>query len=201
MRRAAALIPLLTLLGTLACKGERLEFREMPIGGDVELTAQTGKRGKISESFLPATLLFFGFSRCPDFCPMTLHKIEAALKKEPALAEKTRLIFISVDSQNEKPADLEKFLSPYPFARGFSGSAAEIAGLERKFGAYSEKKTSTISHSLYLYVLNKSGKVIYLLRHDEPTEKILAAIRQAAELTDVRGSPAAGRRSPGEPES
>lgn len=192
---------LILLYSLFACKGERLEFREMPIGGDAELTAQTGKREKISASFLPATLLFFGFSRCPDFCPMTLHKIETALKKEPALAGKARLIFISVDSQNEKPGDLEKFLSPFPFARGFSGSAAEIAAVEKLYGAYSENKKSGMSHSLYLYILNKSGKVIYLLRHDDPAEKILAAIRQAAELTEVRGSPAAGRRSPGEPDS
>lgn len=161
-----------------ACKREQLEFREMPIGGDAELTTQTGQRAKISQSFLPATLLFFGFTHCPDFCPMTLHKIETALKKEPSLATKTRLIFISVDSQGEKPGDLEKFLAPYPFARGFSGSAAEISELERRFGAHSERKGTTMSHSLYLYLVNKSGRVIYLLRHDDPTEKILAAIRQ-----------------------
>lgn len=165
---------------TFCCKDERLEFREMPLGGDAELTSEDGQREKISQSFKPATLLFFGFTRCPDFCPMTLHKIDSALRGDPALRDRTRLIFISVDSLNERPENLKKFLAPFPYARGYTGSKTEIAELEKKFGAYSKTETKTLSHSLYIYVLNPAGRVQYLLRHDDPTEKILAAIRQAA---------------------
>ncbi len=164
----------------LCCKGERLEFQEMPLGGDAELVSQDGIREKLSQSFRPATLLFFGFSRCPDFCPMTLHKIDTALRSDAALRDKTRLLFISVDVPNEKPEDLKRFLTPFPYARGFTGSKTEITELEKRFGAYSKNQEKTISHSLYIYVLNQSGRVQYLLRHDDPTDKILAAIRQAA---------------------
>ncbi|MBN8221442.1 MAG: SCO family protein [Spirochaetes bacterium] len=173
---------LLTLiLGlTWACGPDRIEFSEMPIGSDAELMSDTGKREKLSASFKPATFLFFGFSRCPDFCPMTLHRLDSLLANEPALKAKFRLLFVSVDSENEKPENLRGFLSAFPYARGYMGSKAEIAELEKKFGAYSAKETKGISHSLYLYVLNPAGKVIYLLRHDDPPEKILGVIRQAA---------------------
>jgi protein SCO1 len=170
----------IVLAAVLFCKGERLEFQELPLGGDAELVSQDGGREKLSQGFRPATLLFFGFSRCPDFCPMTLHRVDSALKKDSALVSKTRLLFISVDSPNEKPEDLKKFLSAFPYARGYTGTAAEIAALEKSFGAHSQVQSKTISHSLYLYVLNSSGKVVYLLRHDDPAEKILQAIRQAA---------------------
>lgn len=163
-----------------ACGPERIEFSEMPIGGDAELMSDNGKREKLSASFRPATVLFFGFSRCPDFCPMTLHRIDTLLAKEPALKDKFRLLFVSVDSENEKPENLRSFLSAFSYARGYLGNRDEITALEKKFGAYSGKDSKGISHSLYLYVLNASGKVVYLLRHDDPQEKILGVIRQAA---------------------
>lgn len=174
------LLSTLCALTLVSCKEQKLEFTEMPIGGDAELISQDGSREKLSQSFRPATLLFFGFSQCPDFCPMTLHRLDAALKKDADLTAKTRLLFVSVDSEGEKPENLKKFLSPFPYARGYMGSRDEIAAVEKMFGAHSEKRDAGFSHSLYIFVLNKSGKVVYLLRHDDPAEKILQAVRQAA---------------------
>jgi protein SCO1/2 len=164
------------------CRSEKYEFQEMPIGIDAatQLISQEGKTEPLLTEPRPVTLLFFGFTRCPDFCPLTLHRIDGIVKGNAKLAEKTRLLFISVDTAREKPNDLKTFLKPFPYARGFSGTKNEIADLEKKLGAYSKEEAGKLSHSLYIYVLNKQGKVIFLLRHDDPIEKIRGVLEQAA---------------------
>ena len=162
---------------------EKLLFQEMPLGlkADIELTADTGKREKPVHSLKQINLLFFGYTRCPDFCPMTLHKIKSAVEGDTALQQKLSLLFISVDVQNEKAADLKSYLQVFPYARGFTGSRDDIAAVEKAFGAYSKEDQGKLSHSLYLYLLNREGKVIYLLRHDDPVKKIRQALKQATE--------------------
>jgi protein SCO1 len=173
------------LCAAFGCYKERLEFQEMPLGltHDMELQSQNGIREKLMHSLAPATLLFFGFTRCPDFCPLTLHKIQTALKDNEAneaLAKKTRVLFISVDHEHEKSDEIKNFLSVYPYARGFTGTKNEIAKIEKAFGAYSKMADGKLSHSVYTYLLNPQGKVIYLLRPEDTTEKFRQAIAQAA---------------------
>lgn len=172
----------LLFIAVLTCCKEPLEFKELPLGQDAELISQDGTREKLSANFRPATLLFFGFTRCPDFCPTLLHRLDSALRTRPKLLGQTRLIFISVDSKRERPENLKTFLQPFPYARGYTGSRDQIAAVERAFGAHSETKLSDVSHSLYLYLLNPKGKVIFLLRHDDPIERIIQALEQASAL-------------------
>ena len=183
--RIGRVLPLLLwiFIAAAGCS-DRLHFQEMPLGlkPDTELVADTGKREKLADSLKAVNLLFFGFTRCPDFCPMTLYKIKSAVEGDTALQNKLSLLFISVDGQNEKPADLKSYLQVFPYARGFTGSREEIAAVEKTFGAYSKDEQGKLSHSLYLYLLNKEGKVIYLLRHDDPVKKLKQALKQAEQI-------------------
>lgn len=166
-----------------SCSG-RITFREMPLGlqAETELTADNGQREKLVQNLKRVNLLFFGFTRCPDFCPMTLHRLQSAIGEDDNLKQMLTLFFISVDPTHDNPGELRRYLSQFPYARGFTGSTEEIRRVEKMFGAYSKAENGTISHSLYLYVLNKQGKVIYLIRYDDPVEKIRDVLRQAAEL-------------------
>ncbi|MFZ5630972.1 MAG: SCO family protein [Spirochaetota bacterium] len=154
----------------------------MPLGlkPDTELTAQNGKREKLVGHLKQVNLLFFGFTRCPDFCPMTLHRLQSAIGDNTALKAKLSLLFISVDAVNDKPAELARYLASFPYAHGFTGTAEEIRRVEKLFGAYSKTENGSISHSLYLYLLNKEGRVIHLVRYDDPVEKLRQVLEQAA---------------------
>jgi protein SCO1/2 len=156
----------------------------MPLGlqAETELTADNGQREKLVQNLKRVNLLFFGFTRCPDFCPMTLHRLQSAIGEDDNLKQILTLFFISVDPTHDNPGELRRYLSQFPYARGFTGSAEEIRRVEKMFGAYSNEEQGTISHSLYLYVLNKQGKVIYLIRYDDPVEKIRDVVHKAAKL-------------------
>jgi len=164
-----------------SCGGEKLVFQELPLGipADTLLTSHENVRENPAISLGKANLLFFGYTRCPDFCPVTLHKIETAIKGNSALQKALRLIFVSVDSKRETPADLKRYLAQYPYARGYTGTPAEIQKLEKAFGSYSAPEPDgRLSHSLYIYLVNEKGKVVFLLRHDDPAEKIRRALEQ-----------------------
>lgn len=173
----------LALLGfSIAACTERVQFLELPLGlkSETVLVAQNGKREKLMAHLKEVNLLFFGYTRCPDFCPMTLSKVRAALESDEELQQKTAVLFVSVDPLRDAPGELNRYLAPFPYARGFTGTSEEIRQLEKLFGAYSQAESDTISHSLYLYLLNREGRVIYLLRYDDSVEKIRRVLRQAA---------------------
>lgn len=161
--------------------GERIQFQELPLGlgADTALESQDGARERVAAALKPITLLFFGYTRCPDFCPMTLHKLHAAVGEDAQLKDNLRLIFISVDPQNDKPAELKRYLSAFSYARGYTGSAEELRQTEKSFGAFSKPADKTISHSLYLYVLNRQGRVIHLIRSDAPVAELRNVMQQA----------------------
>lgn len=181
LRHALLLAALLPGIFLPACR-ERIIFREMPLGlkPDTELTAHTGRREKLVNSLRQVNLLFFGFTRCPDFCPMTLHRLQSAIGDNNELSAKLSLLFISVDAVHDKPGELARYLANFPYAHGFTGTAEEIRRVEKMFGAYSKSENGSISHSLYLYLLNKEGRVIYLVRYDDPVEKLRQVLEQAA---------------------
>lgn len=167
-------------LFTSACAKPQYELKELPLGIEptVELLSQENIKTRLST--IPGVkILFFGFTRCPDFCPLTMHTLDAAIQAAH-LSEKIRLLFVSVDSAHETPANLKAFLAAYPYATGFTGSQEAIQRLEKSLGAYSKVESGKLSHSLFVYVLNEKNKVVYLLKHDDPREKISAVLSQAA---------------------
>lgn len=197
MPKPISLLIFFTAFVAASCRGDKPMFQELPlkVTAETELLSQDGRREKLHDSFRPATLLFFGYSRCPDFCPLALHKIQAAIGNDASLAEKTRVIFISVDHEHETAASLKTYLTAFPYARGFVPSKAELAVLEKSLGAYSKSDAGKLSHSLYFYLLNQRGSVIFLLRHDDSADTIRTALRYSSEHTEVHGSSATGRRS------
>jgi protein SCO1/2 len=175
-------LPIIALLWVLAAGcGERIPFQELPLGlnADTSLVSHDGARESVAAALKPVTLLFFGYTRCPDFCPMTLHKLQAAVGDDTKLKDNLRLIFISVDPQNDKPAELKRYLSAFGYARGYTGSAEELRLVEKSFGAFSKAAEGTISHSLYLYVLNRQGRVIHLIRSDAAVAELRTVMQQA----------------------
>jgi len=163
----------------VSCKPSQLEFKTLPLGGDIELTGMSGAKQNIYSELKKANILFFGFTHCPDFCPTILQKIDRALQFDTAInPNQFSLIFISVDCKHDSPEKIKQYLARFKYARGFSADCETLPRVEKLFGAYSKIETKSISHSLYLYLINDRGETQYLFRHDDPTEKIAAGVKQ-----------------------
>jgi len=182
--RSRSILPGILLWFSAVGCGERIQFQELPLGlgADTALVSHDGVRENLTASLKKVSLLFFGYTRCPDFCPMTLHKLQAAIGDDLELKQNLRLIFISVDPKNDKPQDLKDYLNALPYARGYTGNIDELRAIEKAFGAFSKAETAKISHSLYIYLLNERGRVIHLIRSDAAVAELRRVMRQALTL-------------------
>jgi len=117
------------------------------------------------------TLLFFGYTRCPDQCPMHMANIGHALKKLPAdVADQVRLVFVTTDPSRDTPAELRRWLDQFDkrFV-GLTGNDAALAAVERAAGvpAASRRESGTagyaIAHANFVVAYGKdnAAHVIY----------------------------------------
>lgn len=180
----------------LACTPERpvyngTDLTGVPWGGDVELTAHTGNRLKLSVFAGKLVVLFFGYTHCPDICAPTLAKLALVLKHMGTDAERVQVVFISVDPAHDTPAQLAQFVSKFhPSFVGLTGSAAEIAAVTREYKvAYGENPghspTQTlIDHSGGMLVKDVGGKMRLLFKNDMTAEAMAQDLKTL--LTDRR---------------
>src|SRR6516225_9947349 len=95
------------------------------------------------------TLLFFGYTNCPDECPMHMANLGAALKKLPAgVADQVKLVFVTTDPARDTPQVLRRWLDLFDRRFiGLTGSEAAIEAVQRAAGVPVAAKTGPASAS------------------------------------------------------
>ncbi len=159
------------------------------IGGNFTLTNQDG--GKTSESEFKGQyrIIYFGYSYCPDVCPIDLANIMLGLKQaekeNPALSKKIQPIFISVDPERDTPAVLKQYVSAFhPRLIGLTGTAEEIAAVAEKYLIiYDIRKDESsseylVDHSRQAYLFGPDGEPLALLPFDGTPQDVAAEINR-----------------------
>jgi len=131
----------------------------------------------------PATALFFGFTHCPDICPMTLNKlniISEQLKKEN---KSLKVFFISIDPERDTPEVMRDYLSSFgdQFI-GITGEPEKIFKLSQSWSIVSQKIFSengeyTVNHSSPVILL-KDGKYVATIKQQDDIKKSLKKIKK-----------------------
>ena len=130
-----------------------------------------------------ATALFFGFTHCPDVCPMTLNKlsiISDQLKKDKY---KLKIFFISIDPERDTPEVMRDYLSSFgeQFI-GITGEPEKIFALSKSWGIIKEKIFTedgnyTLNHSSPIILL-KEGKYVATITQQDDIKKSLKKIKK-----------------------
>ncbi|MBL0173034.1 MAG: SCO family protein [Gemmatimonadaceae bacterium] len=157
----------------------------LSIGGDFALTDHNKEHFELSTLRGKVVLVFFGYSMCPDFCPITLSKLSTVSNRLGDDRSQIKTLYISVDPERDTPEVLKEDLKSFKLdALGLTGTKAEIDTVVALFGASYEivpTPTSvakyTVSHSTSLYVLDKQGRVRLELPYEATVEEILKGIR------------------------
>ena len=130
-----------------------------------------------------ATALFFGFTNCPDVCPMTLNKMDIVLDKLKKDKEQIKLFFVSVDPERDTPEVIKDYLSSYEnnFV-GITGEKEKIFLLYKSWGIMSQKVFTengeyNINHSSPVILL-KDGKYVATIRQQNDIKKSLKKIKK-----------------------
>lgn len=107
------------------------------IGGPFHLTDDKGHVVTDATHRGRWMLVFFGYTNCPDECPLTLQKMAAALGKLGPLADKVAPLFVTVDPARDTPARLASYLANFdPSIIGLTGTDAQIAEAAKAYRVY-----------------------------------------------------------------
>ncbi len=111
------------------------------------------------------SIVFFGYTYCPDFCPTTLTNLGQTMALLGPAAQKLQVVFITVDPDRDSPQVLKTYLSSHVFPKniiGLTGTPAQIAQAAKAYVVYYQKDgtgpTYTVDHSTALYLMDPEGR-------------------------------------------
>lgn len=149
-----------------------------PIGGEFTLTDQDGKPFSSTSTEGKYTLVFFGYTQCPDECPMTLQKIAMAMETLNKDRATTAALFITVDPEHDTPAQLKSYLAHFNTGiTGLTGTQKQIRHVENLYGAIGDDTSGEVEHSDYVYLMDRQGKYLTHFSLDVTPQDIISRIR------------------------
>ncbi|MDE2847916.1 MAG: SCO family protein [Gemmatimonadota bacterium] len=164
---------------------ELLDYGER-FGGDFTLTDQDEERFDLSAHRGDAFLIFFGYTYCPDACPLMLSKLAAVydvLDLEPG--QHVRTIYITVDPSRDTPKQLREYLAYFATVdvRGLTGSREEIDEVAERYGVLyktqepNEAGHYLVAHTTTLFLVDREGRLRYRFHPSDTPEYIAAGIK------------------------
>jgi protein SCO1/2 len=157
------------------------------IGGAFTLVDQNGAVATDKDFAGKYRLMYFGYSYCPDVCPVDLQKLMAGYarleKTDAAAAAKVEPIFVSVDPERDQPAVLKQYVTAFhPKLTGLTGTPAQIAATAKAYAIIYSKEGSgrdyLMNHSRLAYLFGPKGEPIALIPHDGTADEIAAELKR-----------------------
>jgi len=136
------------------------------IGGPFQLTGQGGQT--VTEKSLQGrpTLIFFGFTHCPDVCPTSLFEMSEVLRAMGPDADRVNAYFISVDPERDTPQAMKDYLSSFdPHLVGLTGDPEVMAKVTSEYRVYARKVPLkdgdyTMDHTALIYLMDRDGRFV-----------------------------------------
>lgn len=145
-----------------------------------KLTSDAGNTVTERDFSGKVVLLYFGYTHCPDICPLTLARLHSALQHLGTAADGVRVLFVSVDPTRDLPQTLHTYVSAFGSQiTGLTGSPASIESLAKAYRAAINREAAKVdgdyevSHSSGIYIFDKSAKARLLAT---PTSSVDAIV-------------------------
>lgn len=159
------------------------------LGGDFALPSTLGRDVGLADFHGEVVLLNFGFTSCPDVCPVAMARMRDVLRALPGAP--LRPVFVTLDPARDSVARLAPYVAAFD-ARfvGVTGSAAQIADAAARYRVYSEQRPADasgnygIAHSGQIYLLDGDGRVRATFGESVTVAAMVATVRRLlAEMT------------------
>jgi protein SCO1 len=154
------------------------------IGGPFQLTDQAGRIVTEKDMQGRPTLVFFGFTHCPDICPTSLFEISEVLRAMGKDADRVNAYFISVDPERDTSAAMKDYLSSFDSRlEGLTGNPDQIAKVISAYRVYARKVPLkdgdyTMDHTALIYLMDRDGKFVSPFNLKRPPEQAAADLKR-----------------------
>lgn len=159
-----------------ACRASAVAGSAGAIGGPFELVNSAGETVTDADVITKPSLLYFGFTFCPDVCPLDVDRNALALAQVNEGGREAQGVFISIDPARDTPEVVGEFASYFEHMVGLTGSDAQVAAASKAYRTYFRKQDTDdefylVDHSTQSYlVLPEHGFVEFFKRSDSPEE-------------------------------
>ena len=162
---ALAIVTLVVVSGRERAAGGEMAATGQPlVGGDFQLVDQEGR--PVDQTILNGkwSLVFFGFTYCPEFCPTTLAEMAAVQQQLGEQARDLQMVFISIDPERDTPEVLKQYVTAFdPRFLGLTGTPDQVKKAAASFKAYYAKAPTkdgnyTMDHTAAFYLLDGKGE-------------------------------------------
>lgn len=152
--------------------------------GDYRLMTHDGRPFTADTLVGAPSLVFFGFTRCPDVCPTTIGDIAGWKEDLGDLGADLRVFLITVDPERDTPEMLGEYVGWIPDAWGVTGTLEEMQNAIRDFRIYAsrvplENGDYTMNHTAYVMLFDREGQFDQIFSYQSDPEQVVAKLRQA----------------------
>ena len=152
-------------------------------GRDIRLTDHTGKPRTLADFKGRIVVVFFGYTHCPDVCPVTLGELAMVAKELGKDAERMQVLFVTVDPARDTPDVLAKYVPSFnPTFLGLYGDAEATARTAKEFKVFFNAQAATggnysVDHSAGTYIYDPAGRLRLFASYGQGAPKLLHDIR------------------------
>lgn len=160
------------------------------IGGPFTLQDADGKAVTAADLKGRYSLVFFGFTHCPDICPLALQTITRALDEAGPAADRVQPVFITVDPERDTPEAMKAYAANFhPRLLALTGSPAQVEEVSRAYKVYAAKAPLkdadgkdtgdyTVTHTGFIYLMGPDGKYLSHFGKDATSADIATRLHQ-----------------------
>jgi protein SCO1/2 len=153
---------------------------------DFTLPSSLGRDVSLSELRGKPTLLFFGYTFCPDVCPTTLAEFKRVKDQLGDDGDKVNYVFISVDPERDTPEVLARYVGAFdPAFVGLQGDEATLRRIGKEYGLFYQKSrvegTSAsylVDHTAASFLIDRDGQLRVVFGYGTPVEGIKAGVER-----------------------
>jgi protein SCO1/2 len=165
-------------------KFSSVDITGAPWGKDFHLTDHHGQARSVADFKGKAVVLFFGYTNCPDMCPMTMYKLATAVKKLGKDAERVQVLFVTLDPKRDTPEVLKQYVPAFhPTFLGMIGDEQTIDQTTKEFKVfYKHQKPDasgfyTVDHMGPAFVFDPQGRLRLFISDQHSADMVAEDLR------------------------
>ena len=184
-----ALVAALFGCDQLGSPSAKQQFQGVDITGaeyarTLSLPDQNGKPRTLDDFKGKVTVVFFGYTQCPDVCPTTMAELAQVKKSLGKDGERVQGVFVTVDPERDTPAALQAYMASFdPSFVALRGTLEQTKATAKEFKVFYAKVPGkvegsyTMDHTAGSYVLDTKGNVRLFVRYGGPAEALAADLK------------------------